>query len=449
MDSDPLLRKVLLTDVWSTYFSFYAPYAVVLLVVLFLAALASAAEAAFFSLSPDDRTVCRQSDNPAEQRVVQLLERPRRLLASLVIFNNLLNLTTVVIVTYLVWQLHEFQPVSGWTLAGVTVSVTLAIVLFGEIIPKVYASQNNLAVARRIAPLASLVMTVFRPWSALLVTLSNGIDQRIQKRGYKVSMEELSQAVELTSSASTHEERELLKGIVNFSNLTVRQVMRARVDIVAVAEDLTFPALLSQINESGYSRMPVFRESIDQVEGMLYIKDLLPYLHHDETFRWQTLIRPVYVVPETKKIDDLLQDFQKRRVHLALVVDEYGGTRGLVTMEDIIEEIFGDIQDEFDEDEGLYERVDDQTLVVEGRTPLVDICRVLRVEADFFDAVKGESESVAGLLLELFTRVPEAGEEVRVAPFTFRVVSADGKKIEKVAVTRAAAEADETDPERA
>ncbi|WP_266363462.1 gliding motility-associated protein GldE [Tellurirhabdus rosea] len=445
MESDPLLRKVLLTDVWSTYFSFYAPYAVVLLVVLFLAALASAAEAAFFTLSPEDRTTCRVSENRAEQRVVQLLDRPRRLLASLVIFNNLLNLTTVVIVTYLVWQLNQFQPISGWTLAGVTVVVTLAIVLFGEIIPKVYASQNSLAVAKRIAPLASLAMLLFRPWSALLVNLSNVVDQRIQKRGYKVSMEELSQAVELTSSSSTHEERELLKGIVNFSNLSVRQVMRSRVDIVAVAEDLTFAELLGQINESGYSRMPVYRESIDQIEGMLYIKDLLPYLHREESFRWQTLIRPVYFVPETKKIDDLLQDFQKRRVHLAVVVDEYGGTRGLVTMEDIIEEIFGDINDEFDEEgEVPYQRVDEQTLVIEGRTPLVDICRLLNVDADFFDEVKGESESLAGLLLELFTRVPEAGEEVSLEPFRFKVISADDKKIEKVEIKRSEAVNSET-----
>ncbi|WP_234736589.1 gliding motility-associated protein GldE [Tellurirhabdus bombi] len=437
MDSDPLLHKVLLADVWSTYFGFYGPYAAVLLVLLILAAVISAAEAAFFTLSPDDRALCRVSEGKPESRIIQLLDRPRRLLASLLIFNNLLNLAIVVIVTYLVWELYQFKTISGLMLAGVTTAVTLIIVLFGEIIPKVYASQNNLAVAKWTAPLVAVALVLFRPFSAMLVSLSNVVDKRIQRRGYKVSLEELSQAVELTSSESTHEERELIKGIVNFGNLTARQVMRSRGDISAVCDDLTFDELLEQINQSGYSRIPVYKESVDQIDGILYIKDLLPHIDKDDSFHWQVLLRPVFFIPETKKIDDLLQDFQKRRVHLAIVVDEYGGTRGLVTMEDIIEEIFGDINDEFDDDEAVpFQRIDEKTIVIEGKTLLVDLCRVLQVDASFFDAAKGESESLAGLLLELFTRVPENDEEISYQPFVFKILSADDKRINHVQITR-------------
>ncbi|RCR67435.1 gliding motility-associated protein GldE [Larkinella punicea] len=437
MDSDPLSSKVLPADAWGTYLSFYGPYAAILIVLLALAAIVSASEAAFFSLSSDDRAICRSSDEVAERRIMNLLDRPRRLLASLLIFNNLLNLAIVVIVTYLVWKLSQLDPTSGWVLTSLTAVLTLTIVLFGEIIPKVYASQNSLSVARRTAPLVALASTLFRPLSVLLVSLTSVIDQRIQRRGYKVSMVELNQAVELTSRESTHEERELIKGIVNFSNLTARQAMRARVDITAFSEELTFTELLAQINQSGYSRVPVYKESLDEIEGILYLKDLLPHLDSDDSFRWQTLIRPVFFIPETKKIDDLLQDFQKRRVHMAIVVDEYGGTRGLITLEDIIEEIFGDINDEFDEEEPIpFQRVDDRTIRVEGKILLTDICRVLQVDITYFDEVKGESESLGGLLLELFTRVPQTGQEVSYGEFTFKVLSADDKRIQHVEIVR-------------
>ncbi|WP_128543199.1 gliding motility-associated protein GldE [Larkinella soli] len=437
MDSDPLSGKVLLADAWGTYLRFYGPYAGILLVLLALAAIVSASEAAFFSLSTDDRATCRTSDEASERRIMQLLDRPRRLLASLLIFNNLLNLAIVVIVTYLVWELSQIDPTSGWVLAGVTAVVTLTIVLFGEIIPKVYASQNSLSVARKTARLVAVASALFRPLSVLLVSLTNVIDKRIQRRGYKVSMEELNQAVELTSSESTQEERELIRGIVHFSNLTARQVMRSRVDITAFCEDLTFSELMEQINQSGYSRVPVYRESVDHIDGLLYIKDLLPHLDKDDSFAWQSLLRPVFFIPETKKIDDLLQDFQTRRVHMAIVVDEYGGTRGLVTLEDIIEEIFGDINDEFDEEEPIpYQQVDERTIVVEGKTLLVDVCRVLKIDTSYFNEIKGESESLGGLLLELFTRLPETGEEVGYGPFTFKVLSADDKRIQNVQITR-------------
>ena len=434
---DPSIRQVLpAADAgWSTYFHEYGPFGALLLLLLVLASLASAAEAAFFTLTPEHRTSCRESADPAYQRLDTLLERPRRLLASLVILNNLLNIAIVVIVTYLTWNMTRSLTPSRWELAGGTLITTLAIVLFGEIIPKAYASQNNLTVARKTTPLVRFALLIFRPFSMVLVSLSNQIDKRIQRRGYKVSVEELNQAVDLAGSASTAEEREIIKGIVNFSNLTARQVMRSRMDITAFADDLTFSELLEQINASGYSRVPVYKETIDQIEGILYIKDLLSHLHADNSFQWQSLLRPVFFIPETKKVDDLLQDFQRKRVHVAIVVDEYGGTRGLVSLEDIIEEILGDINDEFDDETSLnYRRLDDRTVVFEGKTPLLDVCRVLDVDVAIFDEDRGESESLAGLLLELFSRLPKSGEEITAHGFIFHILSADDKRIDEIRV---------------
>lgn len=442
---DPLPRQVLpAVDGWSTYFDLYAPYTALILLLLTLAGLVSASEAAFFSLSPDDRAHCRESATGPDQRIAQLLERPKRLLASLVIFNNLLNVAIVVIVTYLTWEFSQTIANANWLLVGIALITTIAIVLFGEIVPKVYASQNNLAVARKTAALAQIGLMVFRPFAMMLVNLSNQVDKRIQRRGYKLSVEELSQAVELTGVNATVEEKEILKGIVNFSNLTARQVMRTRLDISAVRDQLPFGELLAQINASGYSRVPVYGESLDEIEGILYIKDLLPHIHESDEFRWQSLLRPAYFIPENKKVDDLLQDFQKRRVHIAIVVDEYGGTRGLVTLEDIIEEIFGDINDEFDEETPVgYRREDPQTVVFEGKMPLTDVCRILNVEATTFEDVQGDSESLGGLLLELFHRLPKAGDETQYDGFVFQVLSADDKRINEVRVRKNKAVAQE------
>ncbi|GAB2604797.1 gliding motility-associated protein GldE [Spirosoma areae] len=435
---DPLPRQVLsAADGWGTYFDLYGPYTALILLLLTLAGLVSASEAAFFSLSPDDRAHCRGSNQADDQRIATLLDRPKRLLASLVIFNNLLNIAIVVIVTYLTWEFSQVSHGSGWILSGVTLATTIAIVLFGEIVPKVYASQNNLIVARRTASLAQLGLAVFRPLAVLLVNLSNQIDKRIEKRGYKLSVEELSQAVELTGANATVEEKEILKGIVNFSNLTARQVMRARLDISAVGDDLLFSQLLAQINASGYSRVPVYTESLDQIEGVLYIKDLLTHIHENDSFRWQSLLRPAFFIPENKKVDDLLQDFQKRRVHMAIVVDEYGGTRGLITLEDIIEEIFGDINDEFDDEIPVgYRREDDRTVVFEGKMLLTDVCRILAIDTTTFEAMQGDSESLGGLMLELFSRLPKAGDRITYAGFLFVVLSADDKRIHEVRVQK-------------
>lgn len=435
---DPLPRQVLpAVDGWGTYFDLYGPYTALILLLLVLAGLVSASEAAFFSLSPDDRAQCREGAQTNDRRITTLLERPKRLLASLVIFNNLLNIAIVVIVTYLAWRSTRAPGGSGWLLTGITLAMTVAIVLFGEIIPKAYASQNNLIVARRTAYLAQLGLTIFRPLAMLLVSLSNQVDRRIERRGYKLSVEELNQAVDLTGTNATVEEKEILKGIVNFSNLTARQVMRTRLDISAVSDELLFSELMAQINISGYSRVPVYRESLDKIEGILYIKDMLPHIHADDAFRWQELLRPVFFIPENKKVDDLMQDFQKRRVHMAIVVDEYGGTRGLVTLEDIIEEIFGEINDEFDDaTPDSYRREDERTIIFEGKLLLTDVCRVLNVEATTFEPVQGDSESLGGLLIELFGKLPQTDEKITYAGFEFEILSADDKRIGEVRVRK-------------
>ena len=435
---DPSSTQVLpVGNDWSTYLSFYGPYIAVVVLLLLLAALASAAEAAFFSLTPQDRARCRDSDTPTHQHIAAILDRPRRLLASLVILNNLLNIAIVLIVTYVTWIVTGVSHGSGWLLAAITLVTALIIVVFGEMVPKIYAAQYALAVATQTLWVARSAMFIFTPISSLLVSMSNQVEKRIHRQGYKLSAEELSEAVELTGTSSSNEEKELLKGIVNFGNLTARQVMRARMDITAFPDDLPFPILLEQLNDAGYSRVPIYNETIDQIEGVLYLKDLLPHLSTDDSFAWKSLIRPVFFIPETKKVDDLLQDFQRKRVHMAIVVDEYGGTRGLVTLEDIIEEIFGDINDEFDEETPAgYRRVDAQTVVFEGRTLLTDVCRVLDVDPTAFDEVRGDSESLGGLLLELFSRLPKTGDETIFDAFTFHVLAADDKRISEIRVTQ-------------
>jgi gliding motility-associated protein GldE len=270
----------------------------------------------------------------------------------------------------------------------------------------------------------------------MLLGMSQVVERRVEKRGYSTTVEELNQALELTTenNETTEEEKDILKGIVNFGTLTVKQVMKSRVDISAVDAELNFTELMEQVNKSGFSRIPVYRETIDSVEGILYTKDLLPYLDEIENFKWQKLLRPSFFVPETKKLDSLLKDFQSKRVHMAIVVDEYGGTAGIVTLEDLIEEIIGDINDEFDEVNLGYQKLDDHTFIFEGKISIHDLCKALEVDSSMFDEVKGESESLGGLILELHSALPKAGDQVTFDRFTFTVLNVDKKRISRVRV---------------
>ncbi len=318
-----------------------------------------------------------------------------------------------------------------------TVVITFAIVFFGEIVPKVYAARNGYAFAAVTAGMLKVADKMVYPLAWVLMNISNVIEKRIDRKGYTISVNELHHALEMTSDEdTTEEEKDILKGIVNFSTLNVRQVMRSRVDIMAVDFETDFHELMDKVNKSGYSRIPVYRETIDKIEGILYIKDLLPFIEENEGFVWQDLIRPGFFVPENKKVDGLLKDFQEKRVHMAIVVDEYGGTSGLITLEDLIEEIIGEINDEFDdEDDVNYTKLDESTFIFEGKVSLNDFCRKIDVSSNIFDEVKGESESLGGLLLELNTKLPKSGTKIKYEEFEFTILAVDTRKIKKVKVT--------------
>lgn len=425
--------------------SFYVFSFVSIAVLLFLSAMISASEVAFFSLKTDDLDECRESDDPGKLNIVDLLRRPRLLLATILIMNNFVNVGVVTISTFLMWEMANTRKPSETIIGVVTFATTFAITFFGEIIPKVYATQRNMVIARLMARVWKFLERVCRPVSFMLMGMSSLIERRIEKKGYSSTVEELNQALELTTDnpETSEDEKEILKGIVNFGTLTVKQVMRSRMEISAVEVDLNFKELLDAVSKSGFSRIPVFRETIDRIEGVLYTKDLLPYLGENESFKWQKLLRPGFFVPETKKLDSLLKDFQNKRVHVAIVADEYGGTSGLVTLEDLIEEIIGEINDEFDEVAVPYQKIDDRTFVFEGKISLHDLCKALELDPQFFDEVKGESESLGGLLLELNNELPNAGDKITYDRLLFTVVSVDQKRIKRVRITITDAETGE------
>jgi gliding motility-associated protein GldE len=406
--------------------------------LLFLSAVLAGSEVAFFSLNADQRISLRESEISTEKTVSQLLDKPQQLLATLLIAINFVNIIFITLANYLTAQVLGEQSmetllVTLFLLFGVTFIITF----FGELIPKVWAQQNNLNFARYSAPLISFLNFVFLPLSKALLGISGLIEKRVKKKSYTLTSQELNQALEITTDENTSDrEKDILRGILNFGNISVKSVMQARREIVAFDTSMNFHELMDLINKNGYSRVPVFNETIDKIEGILYIKDLLKHIDQDEKFDWLPLLHSPFFVPENKKIDDLLYDFQEKRVHMAIIVNEYGETEGLVTMEDIIEEIVGEINDEFDEVEADYKKIADNIYVFEAKTSLNDFCRVFEIEAAYFEKAKGESETLAGLIIELFGRIPSAGEEIEFEDFTFKVQSVDTRRIKKVRVTQ-------------
>ena len=417
------------------YFYFFSFLAIA--VLLFMSAMISASEVAFFSLKADDLERCRDTVDPHEKNITQLLKKPRLLLATILIMNNFVNVGVVTISTFLMWEMAGTRKPTETIVGLVTFGATFAITFFGEIIPKVYATRHNWSFAKRMGSLWLIFENIWRPISFLLLSMSNVIERRIEKKGYSTTVEELNQALDLTTNnnETSAGEKDILKSIVNFGTLTVKRVMKSRMDISAVDVELNFNELMEQVNKSGFSRIPIYKESLDHIEGILYTKDLLPFLEEKENYKWQKLLRPGYFVPETKKLDSLLKDFQSKRVHMAVVVDEYGGTAGLITLEDLIEEIIGEINDEFDDVHLAYQKVDDKTFLFEGKTLIHDLCKALEVESSIFDEVKGESESLGGLILELYGSLPKVGELILFDRFTFLILTADQKKINRVKVT--------------
>jgi gliding motility-associated protein GldE len=363
------------------------------------------------------------------------LDKPKLLLATILVCNYVLYISIIVIATYFTWALIDSRDDKGTAITFLILLITFAIVFFGEILPRVYVHQRKFFFIRSTAFLLHLASYIFSPLAWMLIGIGNLIDKRTKQRKYKISVEDLNYALEITSGTeSTEEDKDILRGIMNFGHISARQIMQFRMDITAFSLDMDFHELMDKINKSGYSRVPIYKETIDKIEGILYIKDLLPHIEKSEHFRWQQFIKPGYFIPENKKIDDLLQDFKEKRVHMAIVVDEYGGTAGLITLEDIIEEIVGEINDEFDEENDLYTQVDETTYIFEGKTLLNDFCKILEVDPSVFNEVRGDSESVGGLLLELFTRLPKAGEKTKFDQFLFTIVSVNSKRIKRVKV---------------
>jgi putative hemolysin len=404
--------------------------------LLLLSALVSGAEAAFFSLSTSELEECRHRPQRSYQQIADLLQQPRRLLTTLLVMDNLINIGLVIIAVNLVSRFSGNSSLDFITILVLSLSLTIAIAFFGEVLPKIRARHNRLTTALRMAGVVRAAGILFAPLVSLLLSLSHVIERKARNKPGSAALTELQSAIEASlTPESSPGEKEILQGIVNFSSITAKQIMRSRVDVIAFSRDTGFGDLLGLINREGYSRIPVYADTIDQIEGILYIKDLLPYLDAGPEFNWQELLRPPYFVPEGKKIDDLLREFQDMHVHMAIVVDEYGGTAGLLTFEDIIEEIVGEINDEFDEEESQeYAQVDENTYIFEGQTSLHELTRVTGIPSEVLDQVRKSNESVGGLMLELFAKIPQDGEEIELDRYRFVIEAADSKRVKRVKV---------------
>jgi gliding motility-associated protein GldE len=409
-----------------------------LLMLIMLSAMVSGSETAFFSLKPADLNDLNTVQSDVDKKVLHLRKIPKRLLATILIVNNLVNVTIVIISSYITIKLFDFSQEPLIAFAIQVIVVTSIILLFGEIVPKIYANKRPLLIARLMAPLLIFFVAFFRPLSSLLVSSTSFLDKRLSNKVHNLTMSELSAAIDITSDETTPpEEKKMLKGIATFGEKEVRGVMKSRMNITAIDIQTGFDKLIEVILNSGFSRIPVYEGNLDKVLGILYIKDLLPFLNQDD-LNWTNMIRPVFFVPENKKITDLLQEFREKKIHMAIAVDEYGGTAGLLTLEDIIEEIVGDISDEFDKESNdtFYKITSQGDFVFEGHTNLLDFCKVMELEDHYFYSVQGESDTLAGLILELEGRIPEIGVKVKCREYLFEVVDADSRRIKKIKVSQ-------------
>lgn len=405
--------------------------------LLLASGFASGSEIAFFSLSPTDLNELDEGKSEADARIIMLREDSERTLATILITNNLVNVTIIMLCNYFFAHTVSFGNAYWVEFIVITVLLTFLLLLFGEIMPKVYCAQHALAVCRTFAGTIISLRRMFYPLATILIRSGFLAEKVVQKENHALSMDDLEQALELTDKDELKEEKDMLEGIVRFGDETAKEVMTSRQDIVALDFRSQFSDVLACVVENNYSRIPVYQGSMDQVRGILYIKDLLPHLSKPSTFRWQSLIRPPYFVPETKKIDDLLRDFQENKVHIAIVVDEFGGTSGLVTLEDILEEIVGEINDEYDEEEKTFVRLSPTTFVFEGKTLLSDFCKILNLDAELFEDVQGDADTLAGLMLELKGDFPVAHEILEFKNLKFEMVEMDEHRISKIKVVMA------------
>lgn len=405
------------------------------LVLLGISGFASGAEIAFFSLSPSDISELNGSKQSRDKTIQVLREDSERTLATILITNNLVNVTIIMLCNFIFARLVNFGNAVWLQFLCITVLLTFILLLFGEIMPKVFSRQNPLAFCRRCVGGISICRRVFWPLETILLRSGILAEKVVQKENHVLSVDDLEQALELTDKNDIKDERSMLKGIIRFGDETAKEVMTSRQDIVDLDIKCSYADVLKCIVENNYSRIPVYQENEDNIRGVLYIKDLLPHLSKPATFRWQSLIRPPYFVPETKKIDDLMREFQENKVHIAIVVDEFGGTCGIVTLEDILEEIVGEINDEYDEDTKNYSKLNYNTYLFEGKTLLSDFCKVLNVDDDEFVDVEGDADTLAGLLLEIKGDFPSMHEKIDYKNYTFEVMEIDQRRISKVKVT--------------
>lgn len=406
-------------------------------ILLFFSALVSASEVAYFSLTPTQLEQMRQQKIASDLRVLHILEKPKRLLATILIANNMINVAIVIIAATTINQIVEFNQENEWLKFTLEVlAVTFIILLFGEVLPKIYASRNALPVARLMVNYIFFLRAIFLPVSKLMINGTKFMDKKIEKNKKQITVDELEKALELTyADGKNSEEKKILEGIVKFGHTDAKQIMKPRTDMVAFEINTPYLNLIAHIIDSGFSRIPVYEESLDNIKGVLYIKDLLPYLNEDNNFDWKKLIRPAFFVPENKKIDDLLKEFKDSKVHLAIVVDEYGGTLGIVTLEDVIEEIVGEITDEFDDEKITYTKIDNNNYVFEGKTALIDVYKVLQIDGREFEDNKGDSDTLGGFILEIAKRLPLVNEKITFKNYTFTIEAADKRKIKQVKIS--------------
>ena len=408
--------------------------AILAAILLIFSGFASGSEIAFFSLSPNDLNELEESNHERDKQILALGEDSERTLATILITNNLVNVAIIMLSTYFFDHLIDFGNVLWLEFVVITVLLTFLLLLFGEIIPKVYCGQHALAICRKFCGGITFLRKLFYPVASVLIRSGIWASKVLQKESHVLSVDDLEQALELTDEEELKEEKNMLEGIVRFGDETAKEVMTSRQDVVDLDFRSKFPDVIKCIVENNYSRIPVYQDSIDNVRGILYIKDLLPHLSKPANFRWQSLIRPPYFVPETKKIDDLLREFQENKVHIAIVVDEFGGTSGIITLEDILEEIVGEINDEYDEEERNFVRINANTYVFEGKTLLSDFFKIMDLDDDIFEEVEGDADSLAGLLLEIKGDFPELHERIDYKHFTFEVTELNEHRISKIKV---------------
>jgi gliding motility-associated protein GldE len=444
-DPEPYLTLILLTGFLKPLLLGTIISIIVLVVLLMFSALISGSEVAFFSLSPNEKDILNSSDTKAHKTINKLLESPKYLLATILISNNFVNVAIIILSSYTIANLFDFSSLPEIIVFSTNITkaiifsvevicITFIILLFGEVIPKVYATKQALKLAKLMAQPIFLLKKIVKPVSSLLIYFTGIIDRKVKKKGLDVSVEELSQALDLTKDIpEDKDEHRILKGIVKFGETSVKQIMKARVDVVSIEKNTNFNAIITTIVDCGYSRIPVYEESFDKIIGLLYIKDLLTHIKEKDNFNWNSIIREPFFVPENKKLDDLLKDFQEKKVHLAIVVDEYGGTSGIITLEDVLEEIVGEISDEFDTDDILYSKLDDHTYIFDGKTGLNDLYKILKIEDEtIFEDIKNDADTLAGLVIEIAGKIPQKNEKIIHKNFSFIIEASDKRRVKRI-----------------